>query len=123
VTHPRLFLGQEYTPRGMGLDLHVGGVTSRAGPLYTPRGYETATHIAAGMNHVCLVHQSGQMYTWGVGSGGRLGHDTGEKADPRADCTHPTLVVGLTGKAVAKAACGFNHTMALTGTGAWGHRR
>lgn len=97
--------------------VQVGGVTSRSAPLNTPRGYETATHVSAGCNHVTLVHQSGQLYTWGLGAAGRLGHDYAEEASSRQDCAQPTLVMGLLGKSVVRTACGFSHTLALTANG------
>jgi E3 ubiquitin-protein ligase HERC4 len=103
------------------MKIDVAGVTARSGPLVTPRGYETAIQVAAGANHACLVHQSGQLYTWGLGVGGRLGHGFGENANSREDCGAPTVVVGLMSKAVVKTACGHSHTMALTSRGAHLH--
>ena len=102
----------------MGLKINVGGLTARGAPLHLPKGYQTATHISAGAYHICTVHQNGQLYTWGMGAAGRLGHDIGgEGGDCKADQSKPTLVVSLLGKPIVRTSCGYSHTMALTGTG------
>jgi len=103
----------------MGLKIRVGGLTARGAALQLPKGYETATHVSAGAYHVCLVHQNGQLYTWGMGAAGRLGHDFGgnDAGDHKNDCSKPTLVVSLLGKPIIRTSCGYSHTMALTGTG------
>lgn len=49
--------------------------------------------MSCGANHVAAVHSSGELYTWGFGSAGRLGHDiSGPTSDPRADANRPTVV-------------------------------
>lgn len=59
--------------------------------------------------------KSGELYTWGFGSAGRLGlNNAGETSDPRSDATRPTLVQSLLGLPVANVSCGFAHTAAVT---------
>ena len=53
---------------------------------------------------------SGEVYTWGAGSNGRLGH--GHERDRFT----PLLINGLKGKIVVQVACGDYHTAALTGS-------
>jgi len=51
------------------------------------------SQVSCGANHVAAVHSSGELYTWGFGSAGRLGHDiSGPTSDPRADVNRPTVV-------------------------------
>eukprot|EP01012_Entosiphon_sulcatum_P006081 TRINITY_DN12834_c0_g1_i1.p1 TRINITY_DN12834_c0_g1~~TRINITY_DN12834_c0_g1_i1.p1 ORF type:complete len:578 (+),score=69.28 TRINITY_DN12834_c0_g1_i1:158-1735(+) len=75
-------------------------------------------HITAGQWHSCAISRRGELYTWGVGFQGRLGH--GDK-EP---CFVPQRVGGaLTGKQAISVACGSFHTVALTADGevyCWG---
>lgn len=81
----------------------------------------TGKHVAkitAGQWHSCAITRGGDLYTWGVGFQGRLGH--GDK-EP---CFVPQRVEGsLLGKKVINVACGSFHTAALTASGevyCWG---
>jgi len=74
--------------------------------------------IACGSGHtVVLTEEKGEVYTWGRGDDGRLGHgDNGWKYVPR-------LVQALRGKHVCQVTCGSYHTAAVTKSGAlytWG---
>lgn len=74
--------------------------------------------ISAGQWHSCAISDAGELFTWGVGFQGRLGH--GSK-DP---CFVPVKVTGsLEGHRVVDVSCGSFHTVALTETGnvfCWG---
>jgi alpha-tubulin suppressor-like RCC1 family protein len=74
--------------------------------------------INAGQWHSCAITDNGELFTWGVGFQGRLGH--GDK-EP---CYLPTKVGGaLEGHFVVDVACGSFHTVALTKNGTvfcWG---
>eukprot|EP00906_Rhabdomonas_costata_P025663 RCo036660 len=74
--------------------------------------------ITAGQWHSCAITRNGDLYTWGVGFQGRLGH--GDK-EP---CFVPRCVRGaLAGRKVISVACGSFHTVALTADGevyCWG---
>ncbi|XP_076245491.1 regulator of chromosome condensation 1 isoform X2 [Calliopsis andreniformis] len=65
--------------------------------------------IAAGSAQSFAVTESGDLYSWGMGSSGQLG--TGEEEDAE----EPTLVKGkqLEGKAIIRVAGGGQHTLAL----------
>lgn len=55
------------------------------------------------------IEEEGEVYTWGRGDDGRLGHgDNGWKFVPR-------LVEELRGKSVRQVTCGSYHTAAVTG--------
>ena len=110
-------LEPEYTARGNSLKINLSGVTPRGQDLQTPRGYQAASDIDAGSSHVCLIHKSGQLYTWGSGASGRLGLDLTEKGDPQNDAAEPKVVQSLYGKPVVKASGGFNTTGCIVAGG------
>ncbi|XP_048589232.1 E3 ubiquitin-protein ligase HERC2 isoform X2 [Nematostella vectensis] len=67
--------------------------------------------------HFLALTREGEVYSWGSGDGGKLGHgDT----SPREE---PTLVTGLAGKQVIRISCGSTHSAAVTSEGelyTWG---
>ncbi|XP_064637694.1 E3 ubiquitin-protein ligase HERC2-like isoform X2 [Lineus longissimus] len=76
-------------------------------------------HIACGSMYSAALTSSGDLYTWGRGNFGKLGHGNSE------DQTVPTLVAALQGHRVVDVACGSGdaQTLAVTETGAvysWG---
>ncbi|KAG8235158.1 hypothetical protein J437_LFUL015198, partial [Ladona fulva] len=76
-------------------------------------------HVTCGSTYSAAVTASGEMYTWGRGNYGRLGHGTSE------DHYVPKLVAALKDHRVVDAACGSGdaQTLALTETGmvfSWG---
>jgi len=52
---------------------------------------------------------TGDLYTWGEGAGGRLGHGDEE------DRHEPQVISALRGTQIIQVACGFAHTVVLTG--------
>lgn len=63
--------------------------------------------IACGAYHVAVWTSRTEVYTWGKGANGRLGHgDTDDK-------NSPTLVEALKDKQVKSIACGTNFTVAI----------
>ncbi|KAI4308171.1 hypothetical protein L6164_031273 [Bauhinia variegata] len=63
--------------------------------------------IACGAYHVAVLTSRTEVYTWGKGANGRLGHgDTDDK-------NSPTLVEALKDKQVKSIACGTNFTAAI----------
>lgn len=107
----------EFTPRGNSIQIDLKGVTPRGPELETPRGFQSSVQIAAGNAHACLVHKSGQLYTWGLGASGRLGLDLTEFGDPQRDVVQPRLVQALAGRPVVRVACGYSHTGAVVAGG------
>ncbi|GAB2277068.1 hypothetical protein Dimus_011776 [Dionaea muscipula] len=63
--------------------------------------------IACGDYHVAALTSKSEVYTWGKGANGRLGH--GDKEDRNT----PTLVEALKDKQVRSIACGANFTAAI----------
>ncbi|OQR96195.1 hypothetical protein THRCLA_07347 [Thraustotheca clavata] len=63
--------------------------------------------ISCGAMHAAIVNENGQMYTWGSGDGGRLGHgDLASQVTPR-------LVESLAKDIVFQIACGCWHTVVI----------
>ena len=64
--------------------------------------------VAAGGRHCVAVAASGELYTWGDGRCGQLGHsDTQSRLSP-------TPVTSLHGRHFAVAACGLEHTIVVS---------
>lgn len=69
------------------------------------------TLIRAGPWHFAAVTSHGEVYTWGLGNNGRLGHGSED------DQLLPTVVSALKNKHVIEAACGSYHTVFVTSAG------
>jgi len=73
--------------------------------------------IACGSGHTVVLTTDGEVFTWGRGDDGRLGHgDNGWKYVPR-------ITQSLTGQVVVQVTCGSYHTAAVTSDGSlhtWG---
>ena len=106
------------SPRGENMEITLHGVTPRGPGIFTPRGYEAGVQVSAGASHACLVHKSGQLYTWGVGAAGRLGLDlTRSDGNPQSDATSPQVVQALSGRPILRVSCGYSHTGAVLSGG------
>ncbi|CAK4072794.1 unnamed protein product [Aphanomyces euteiches] len=63
--------------------------------------------VSCGAMHAAILNEQGQMYTWGSGDGGRLGHgDLASHVTPR-------LVEALADDVVFQISCGCWHTLAI----------
>ncbi|XP_029024458.1 probable E3 ubiquitin-protein ligase HERC1 isoform X3 [Betta splendens] len=65
--------------------------------------------VSAGYRHSAAVTNDGELYTWGEGDFGRLGHSDSQSRNV------PTLVKDISG--VGQAACGSSHTIAVAQDG------
>ncbi|KAM7268628.1 hypothetical protein ACFE04_010794 [Oxalis oulophora] len=73
--------------------------------------------ISLGAKHAALVTKQGEVFSWGDGNGGRLGHKV------NMDVTQPKLVESLNSFSVQSVACGEYQTCAITQSGelyTWG---
>ncbi|XP_010551527.1 PREDICTED: uncharacterized protein LOC104822111 isoform X2 [Tarenaya hassleriana] len=73
--------------------------------------------IACGRSHSALVTKQGEIFSWGDGTGGKLGHGLEE------DAPKPKLISSMRGTSVEFVACGEFHTCAVTLSGelyTWG---
>jgi RCC1 and BTB domain-containing protein len=66
--------------------------------------------IACGNLHNIAISESGEIFTWGWGMQGVLGHGN------RKFQVAPTLISRLRGEPILEAAASGNHTIAITGT-------
>ena len=71
----------------------------------------TWAQISCGPHHTAAVSSNGELFTWGGGFDGKLGH--GDFNGRRV----PTKVEIPGGEKVVKVACGSYHTAAVTATG------
>jgi alpha-tubulin suppressor-like RCC1 family protein len=69
---------------------------------------KTIVQVACGEYHAAAVTCCGKLFTWGMGSDGRLGH--GECSDRRT----PQMVESLAGRKIVSVACGGGHTAVVT---------
>jgi RCC1 and BTB domain-containing protein len=69
------------------------------------------THVTCGSYHTAAVSSNGDLYTWGGGMYGKLGHgnETGHST--------PRRVEALVGLVVIDIACGSRHTAVVTNKG------
>lgn len=106
---------------GGGLD-KIGNKNGMPLDALLPKLLESTTmldvqKISLGRKHAALVTKQGEVFCWGDGRGGRLGH----KVD--MDITCPKVVESLIGVQVNSVVCGEYQTCALTLSGelyAWG---
>lgn len=63
--------------------------------------------IACGSCHIAVLTSTSEVYTWGRGSNGQLGHGDND------DRNKPTLVEALKGKQIKKVVCGPNSTAVI----------
>jgi RCC1 and BTB domain-containing protein len=104
--------------RGEDGQLGLGDTSDQHEPTFLDalRGV-AVRQLACGSGHTCILTQDGEVFSWGRGDDGRLGHgDNGWKYVPR-------LVNALSGKVVTQITCGSYHTAAVTNNGelfTWG---
>ena len=67
--------------------------------------------VAAGESHSAAITEKYNLYTWGNGGFGRLGHETDDKE------ASPRLVDTLTSEQVVHVSCGAFHTVISTKKG------
>ena len=62
---------------------------------------------------VLLIHiiDNGELYSWGHGGYGQLGHNEPDKSKPSQ------VLASISGKKITQVACGSYHSMALTADG------
>ncbi|KAJ0406874.1 hypothetical protein ATCC90586_002904 [Pythium insidiosum] len=126
------FDSESRSPSDLERALHPTAITARGAAPGFARGDEALQDIAVGSRHVLAIHQSGELWTWGVGSFGRLGgvrpgaRDISTDDDVAAwhsDAHTPHVISALMGHRFRTVSCSFGHSMALTTQGevfVWG---
>jgi alpha-tubulin suppressor-like RCC1 family protein len=69
--------------------------------------------ISCGNDFTVTVFQNGEVYSWGDGKRGTLGHGN------CSSVSTPKLIERLSGKGVERVSCGNRHTVAYNGTSLW----
>ncbi|KAL3665627.1 hypothetical protein V7S43_009661 [Phytophthora oleae] len=117
--------------------LYVSGLTARGPALSFFNGSQALQSIAVGSRHALAIHFSGKLYTWGVGSFGRLGGAQNPAEDSHRDDNNQEVPVDSWHRDAHTAqvipavrhlrfraiSCGFGHSLALSTDGtvyAWG---
>lgn len=108
---------------GAGGRLGIGGVESVSSPTLV----ESLQHVVikkiavnSGGKHCLALTDSGDVYSWGEGDDGKLGHGN------RNPYARPHLISALQGKSIVGVACGGGHSAAITASGGlytWGKGR
>ncbi|KAI5683723.1 hypothetical protein M9H77_04951 [Catharanthus roseus] len=119
-----LFLWGEGTGDGLlgGGVLRIGESSGATPDAFLPKALESTMvldihSVACGSRHAVLVTKQGEVFSWGDGSGGRLGHGV------ETDICNPKLIDSLSGLSIESVACGEYHTCAITDSGnlySWG---
>ncbi len=104
--------------RGEDGQLGLGDASDQLKPRLIECLYDKdVSQVVCGSGHTVVLSKDGNVYTWGRGDDGRLGHgDTGWKHEPR-------LVTAMKNRFVRQITCGSYHTAAVTDTGelfTWG---
>lgn len=113
--------GEVYT-WGRGDDGRLGHGDN--GWKYVPRvaqslAGQSIVQVTCGSYHTAAVAVNGDLFTWGGGMYGKLGHGN------ESGHSTPKRVEGLVGLTVQQIACGSRHTAVITSTGAlytWGDK-
>lgn len=108
-------------PLGGGVQ-RIGELSSATADAFLPKALESTLlldihNVACGSKHAVLVTKQGKVFSWGNGSGGRLGHGM------EIDICNPKPIDSLSGLSTASIACGEYHTCAITDSGdlySWG---
>ena len=91
-------------------------LTRVEGPLLSKR----VVAVSTGDSHMAAITDDGEIYTWGTGHLGQLGH-----GNEREVKLVPTQVQSMRGKRAVAVSCGWLHTAAVTDDGelyVWGNR-
>nr|XP_026484631.1 probable E3 ubiquitin-protein ligase HERC2 isoform X1 [Vanessa tameamea] len=108
---------------GAGGRLGIGGIDSVSQPtLLASIQHVSITKVAcnSGGKHCLALSADGEVYSWGEGEDGKLGHGN------RVSYDRPKLVTALSGLEVVAIACGGAHSACLTARGrvyTWGKGR
>ena len=111
------------TGYGAGGRLGIGGTDS----ICSPTLLESIQHafikkvaVNSGGKHCLALSSEGDVFSWGEGDDGKLGHDN------KNSCDRPRVVEALRGKDISDISCGGAHSAAITSSGelyTWGKGR
>ena len=67
--------------------------------------------VNSGGKHCLALSMEGEVYSWGEGDDGKLGHGS------KTSCDRPRVVEALRGRDIVGISCGGAHSAAITTTG------
>ncbi|XP_052829652.1 E3 ubiquitin-protein ligase HERC2 isoform X3 [Octopus bimaculoides] len=111
------------TGYGAGGRLGTGGTESVATPTlleYIQHAFIKKLAVNSGGKHCLALSAEGEVFTWGEGEDGKLGHGI------KIPCDRPRMVEALRGKEVIDIAAGGAHSACITASGelyTWGKGR
>eukprot|EP00742_Colponemidia_sp_Colp-10_P005454 GILJ01005829.1.p1 GENE.GILJ01005829.1~~GILJ01005829.1.p1 ORF type:complete len:443 (+),score=58.28 GILJ01005829.1:159-1331(+) len=107
---------------GLGLGNHES--QSLPYPVESLRAYPPIKHVSCGNYHTAAISEEGQLFTWGRGEYGRLGHgNSSDGKTPEMVRFFETVKHNGGPVKITQVACGGHFTIALTETGqvfSWG---
>ena len=68
--------------------------------------------VNSGGKHCLALSMEGEVYSWGEGDDGKLGHGN------KTSCDRPRVIEALRGRDIVGISCGGAHSAAITATGA-----
>ncbi|TYZ58256.1 hypothetical protein PybrP1_007933 [[Pythium] brassicae (nom. inval.)] len=80
--------------------------------------HKRIVHLACGAQHTIAAAEDGDVYSWGYGKCGALGHGRGEKDQVFDSVSMPMEVLSLKSKGVMSVACGDAHSAVVLQSGA-----
>ncbi|EKX40966.1 hypothetical protein GUITHDRAFT_46944, partial [Guillardia theta CCMP2712] len=110
----------KYGQLGLG---HTNNVPLPTGilSLSDPLNRKNVRSIGAGKSHSAVIAEDGDVYTWGRGWEGQLGHDVVTEIE-----LEPHIVPKMENRGSSAVACGRNHTVVVTDNGliyTWGENK
>eukprot|EP00753_Platysulcus_tardus_P012773 PLAT3541.4.p1 GENE.PLAT3541.4~~PLAT3541.4.p1 ORF type:complete len:1370 (-),score=495.48 PLAT3541.4:66-4175(-) len=97
-----------HSARGRGVRIPVSGFTPRGPKERDLPGFSVMRQVHCSSHFAAAVHASGDVYTWGSNTYGRLGH--GDRKDRHT----PTRVASLEKQPVQHVSLGYMHAAAVT---------
>lgn len=79
--------------------------------------HKRIVHVACGSQHTVAAAEDGDVYSWGYGKCGALGHGLNEKEQAFESVNMPMEILTLKGKGVTRIACGDAHTAVVLQNG------
>ena len=67
--------------------------------------------VNSGGKHCLALSMEGEVYSWGEGDDGKLGHGN------KTSCDRPRVIEALRGRDIVGISCGGAHSAAITATG------
>merc|ERR550517_2426400 len=111
------------TGYGAGGRLGIGGTDSVCSPTLLEsiqHAFIKKVAVNSGGKHCLALSSEGDVFSWGEGDDGKLGHDN------KNSCDRPRVVEALRGKDISDISCGGAHSAAITSSGelyTWGKGR